>query len=103
MIMKKGFAGRYLQRTAALLCLPALLTISAAFALTAAFAQSANPPADAAVVDASVQVSSQTAEKIDSAVRGVLESTGVPSASIAIVENGRIAYLHAYGEARLSP
>jgi D-alanyl-D-alanine carboxypeptidase len=41
--------------------------------------------------------------QIDSAVRQVLATTGVPSASIAIVENGRIAYLRAYGQARLSP
>ena len=92
MHVKSAFAGRQIPLATALLSLPVLLAVSAAFA------QSANPPADAAA-----QVSAQTAEKIDSAVRGVLESTGVPSTSIAIVENGRIVYLHAYGEARLSP
>ena len=41
--------------------------------------------------------------KIDTAVTQVLSSTKVPSASIAIVKDGRIAYLQAYGLARLSP
>src|SRR5262249_54574774 len=41
--------------------------------------------------------------KIDAAVRRVLSSTGVPSASVAIVRDGRIAYLQAYGDARLQP
>jgi D-alanyl-D-alanine carboxypeptidase len=41
--------------------------------------------------------------KIDTAVNQVLSSTKVPSASIAIVKDGRIAYLQAYGLARLSP
>ena len=68
------------------------------FSCSPACAQSANPP-----VDAPAQVSSPTAAQIDAAVHGVLESTGVPSASIAIVESGRIVYLHAYGEARLAP
>lgn len=41
--------------------------------------------------------------KIDSAVRDTLASTGVPSASIATVQNGAITYLQAYGFARLEP
>jgi CubicO group peptidase (beta-lactamase class C family) len=41
--------------------------------------------------------------KIDTVVNQVLSSTKVPSASIAIVKDGRIAYLQAYGLARLSP
>ena len=40
---------------------------------------------------------------IDAAVNQVLASTNVPSASIAIVKDGRIAYLQAYGLARLTP
>ncbi len=40
---------------------------------------------------------------IDSIVQGVLQSTGVPSASIAVVKDGRIAYVHAYGSASLDP
>lgn len=40
---------------------------------------------------------------IDRAVTEVLETTGAPSASIAIVRDGRIAYVRAYGLARLEP
>src|ERR1700729_1345401 len=41
--------------------------------------------------------------KIDAAVNQILSSSQVPSASIAIVKDGHIAYLQAYGQARLSP
>jgi D-alanyl-D-alanine carboxypeptidase len=41
--------------------------------------------------------------RIDAAVNQILSSTKVPSASIAIVKDGHIAYLQAYGQARLSP
>ena len=41
--------------------------------------------------------------KIDAIVREVLAATGEPSASIAVVQDGRIAYLHAYGNAQLVP
>lgn len=41
--------------------------------------------------------------KIDQSVRQVLDSTGVPSASIAVVRDGKLAYAHAYGNARLDP
>jgi D-alanyl-D-alanine carboxypeptidase len=40
---------------------------------------------------------------IDNAVTRVLSFTGDPSASIAIVRDGRIAYARAYGSARLDP
>jgi D-alanyl-D-alanine carboxypeptidase len=42
-------------------------------------------------------------QKIDQAVGEVLTRTGVPGASVAIVKNGQIAYLKAYGDARLEP
>ncbi len=42
-------------------------------------------------------------EKIDKIATDTLAGTGVPSASIAIVKDGKIAYLHAYGDARLNP
>ncbi len=41
--------------------------------------------------------------QIDGIARHVLETTGVPSASLAVVTDGKIAYLQAYGEARLDP
>jgi D-alanyl-D-alanine carboxypeptidase len=42
-------------------------------------------------------------DRIDAAARQVLASTGVPSASIAIVRDGKLAYAQAYGDASLSP
>jgi D-alanyl-D-alanine carboxypeptidase len=41
--------------------------------------------------------------KIDHAIVGILERTKTPSASIAVIKDGNIAYVHAYGLARLSP
>src|SRR5262249_11892650 len=40
---------------------------------------------------------------IDATVRDALATSGVPSASIAVVRDGRIAYAQAYGSARLEP
>ena len=48
-------------------------------------------------------VSGGLATKIDEVVRKALADTGVPSASIAVVQNGQIAYVQAYGQARLGP
>jgi D-alanyl-D-alanine carboxypeptidase len=42
-------------------------------------------------------------QKIDAVATDALAKTGVPSASIAIVQDGKIAYLQAYGDARLDP
>lgn len=41
--------------------------------------------------------------QVDKIARETLAKTGVPSASVAIVQNGRIVYLQAYGNARLNP
>ena len=41
--------------------------------------------------------------KIDAASQEVLAKTGVPSASVAIVEHGAIVYTQVYGKAKLSP
>lgn len=40
---------------------------------------------------------------IDDIAHKVLEQTGVPSASIAVVKDGKLAYTQAYGDARLEP
>lgn len=40
---------------------------------------------------------------IDAAANKVLQTTGVPSASLAVVKEGRIVYAQAYGDARLDP
>lgn len=42
-------------------------------------------------------------QKIDKIATDALAKTGVPSVSIAVVKDGQIAYLHAYGDARLEP
>jgi CubicO group peptidase (beta-lactamase class C family) len=56
-------------------------------------------------------VSAQTVDTIDPALRGridqiatqVLRQTGVPSASVAVVQHGKLVYTQAYGKARLQP
>lgn len=45
----------------------------------------------------------QLREKIDRATQDVLAQTGVPSASVAVVKDGSIAYLQAFGAARINP
>lgn len=40
---------------------------------------------------------------VDKAVADVLAKTGAPSASVAVVKDGKIVYVHAYGAARLEP
>ncbi len=45
----------------------------------------------------------QLREKIDRATQDVLAQTGVPSASVAVVKDGSIAYLQAFGAARMNP
>jgi D-alanyl-D-alanine carboxypeptidase len=52
---------------------------------------------------AGAELSPEAKSGIDAAVSQILSSTKVPSASIAVVKDGRIAYLQAYGQARLSP
>ena len=41
--------------------------------------------------------------QIDAAAAEVLKATGVPSASVAVVQGGKVAYVRAYGRARLEP
>ncbi len=40
--------------------------------------------------------------RIDRIAQQVLEQTGVPSASLAVVKGGKLVYTHAYGSARLA-
>lgn len=51
----------------------------------------------------SASTDTQLAGKVDKIAQQVLEATGVPSASVAVVQNGRLAYAQAYGAARLEP
>jgi CubicO group peptidase (beta-lactamase class C family) len=41
--------------------------------------------------------------RIDSIAAGVMEQRGVPSASVAVVQGGKLVYTHAYGLAHISP
>jgi len=49
------------------------------------------------------KISPELKAKIDAASEQVLSKTGVPSASVAIVQNGAIVYTQAYGKAKLDP
>ena len=70
----------------------AVAVLGFAFGARASAASPADSPTDAAF-----------RERVDRAVTDVLAATGSPSASIAIVKDGRIAYVKAYGDAKLSP
>ena len=48
-------------------------------------------------------IDSNLRDRIDRIANGVLEQTGVPSASVAVVRGGKLVYAHAYGKARLDP
>ncbi len=52
---------------------------------------------------AQAQLAPDVRAKIDDAAKEVLASTGVPSASIAVVQNGQLVYAQAYGDARVEP
>lgn len=57
-----------------------------------------------AITPASAQgLSADLQQKIDKLATDTLAKTGVPSASVAIVKEGRIVYAKAYGDARLDP
>jgi D-alanyl-D-alanine carboxypeptidase len=74
--------------------IPAILAVTPFFSLLIAptlLAQAVN------TLDSSLR------DRIDRMASQVLEQTGVPSASIAIVQHGKLVYTHAYGQARLQP
>lgn len=48
-------------------------------------------------------LSADARENVDQIASQVLARTGVPSASVAVVKDGRVVYERAYGDARLSP
>jgi len=52
---------------------------------------------------AAAQLPPDVAAKIDERVQAVLDQVQAPSASIAIVVDGKLAYLKAYGKSRLAP
>ena len=74
--------------------LQTILAIAALGTIFTARVQAASPEPD---VDAAFR------ERVDRAAAEVLAATGTPSASVAIVKDGKIAYVKAYGDAKLSP
>ena len=52
---------------------------------------------------AQTQLSVDVQQKIDKLAADVLAKTGTPSVSVAVVKDGQIAYVKAYGDARLEP
>jgi D-alanyl-D-alanine carboxypeptidase len=55
------------------------------------------------VATAFAQLPEATKTSIDEIARKVLDESHVPAASIAVVKDGKIAYVQAYGDARISP
>lgn len=48
-------------------------------------------------------ISADLRSRIDATAQQALDQTGVPSASVAIVQHGKIVYTQAYGKAKLDP
>jgi D-alanyl-D-alanine carboxypeptidase len=69
------------------------LFLAAGFLSCTSFAQSQARPS----------ISPEFREQVDRVAKQALASTGVPSASIAIVKDGQIAFVDAYGYARVEP
>ena len=59
--------------------------------------------ASATLTASAQQLPPDTSAKIDAVAQKILADSGVPSASIGIVQNGHIVYTHAFGLARVSP
>ena len=55
------------------------------------------------LISLATRLAAQDTAAIDKAVNEVLTKTGAPSASIAVVKDGKIAYTQAYGLARIDP
>jgi CubicO group peptidase (beta-lactamase class C family) len=55
------------------------------------------------LANAQAELSPEVRAKIDKLATDSLAQSGVPSASVAVVKDGKIVYLNAYGSARLEP
>ncbi len=64
-----------------------------------AFALRSNP----ALAQPEAGLPAEMRAAVDAAAHEVIATTGVPGASVAIVRDGRIAYVQAYGDARVDP
>ena len=56
-----------------------------------------------AFLSAQSQLATSLQQTIDSIAHDALAKTGVPSASVAVIKDGQIAYIRAYGQAKLGP
>src|ERR1035437_1174295 len=74
------------------------IRIFLAFALSAATLQ-----ATAALAQTVNTIDPALRQRVDRIAGQVLEQTGVPSASVAVVKGGKLVYTQAYGKARLEP
>lgn len=54
-------------------------------------------------LSAQTQLPQDIRDAIDKTAKDVLAKTGVPSASIALVQNGQLVYAQAYGDSRVDP
>ncbi|HEX4155673.1 MAG TPA: serine hydrolase domain-containing protein [Acidobacteriaceae bacterium] len=77
--------------------------IAAAIVLAAVTVAPAPLTLQAQLSPQTAELSPETAQQIAAIATKTLQSSGVPSASIGIVENGRIVYTHAFGLARVEP
>ena len=77
---------------------PSLPTHGLALVLALVFAQALPSSAQKGP-----QLPAEARARIDEIVKNALAVTGVPSASLAVVKDGQIAYVQAYGDARLEP
>jgi len=68
---------------------------------TVAQLPAAQPSFDRAAQAVSI-IDPSLAAQIDRIAKQVLDATGVPSASVAVVQHGKLVYTHAYGSARLA-
>ena len=60
-------------------------------------------PATAALAQTLNTIDPALRQRVDRIAGQVLEQTGVPSASVAVVKGGKLVYTQAYGKARLEP
>lgn len=76
---------------------PTKMRLSALLPLVLALASS---PLRAQAIN---EISPDLREKIDAIATEVLQDSGVPSASISVIKDGKLVYTHAYGDAHLQP
>lgn len=77
-----------------------MVCVALACSMGVGYGQSSTGASGSLVVDS---IAPAMRAKMDAAAEAVLAKTGVPSASVAIVEHGAIVYTHAYGKAKLEP